>query len=102
MRGISTKHISIIIPPVDFVIVQKEYKFFFKKAEESGLVSYDKILSKFSDEFEDYEYIIPDLKVFRNIGSDKTKKKFNSLKLGKTVSEFGGGISFDSFVNVRP
>ncbi len=63
---------------------------------------YDTILSEFADDFEDYEYEIPNLKVFRNTGSDKIKKKFNSLKLGKTVSEFGGGIGFDSFVNVRP
>jgi hypothetical protein len=96
------QHISIILPPVDFLIVQKEYKKLFKKVEESGLVSYATILSEFADEFEHYEYEIPNLKVFRNTGSDKIKKKFNSLKLGKTVGEFGVGISFDSFVNVRP
>lgn len=96
------QHISIILPPVDFLIVQKEYKKLFKKIEESGLVPYDTILSEFADNFEDYEYEIPNLKVFRNTDSDKIKKKFNSLKLGKTVSEFGGGIGFDSFVNVRP
>jgi hypothetical protein len=96
------QHISIILPPVDFLIVQKEYKKLFKKVEESGLTPYDTILSEFADDFEDYEYEIPKLKVFRNTGSDKIKKKFNSLKLGKTVSEFGGGVGFDSFVNVRP
>jgi hypothetical protein len=96
------QHISIILPPVDFLIVQKEYKKLFKKVEESGLTPYDTILSEFADDFEDYEYEIPKLKVFRNTGSDKIKKKFNSLKLVKTVSEFGGGVGFDSFVNVRP
>jgi hypothetical protein len=96
------QHISIIIPPVDFVIVQKEYKKLFKKVEESGLVPYDAILSEFADDFEDYDFEVPNLKVFRNNDSASTKKKFNSLKLGKTVSEFGDGISFDNFVNVRP
>ena len=96
------QHISTILPPVDYVIVQKEYKKLFKKVEESGLVPYDTILSEFADDLEDYDYEVPNLKVFRNNGSDKTKKKFNSLKLGKTVSEFGGSVSFDSFVNVRP
>jgi hypothetical protein len=96
------QHISIILPPVDFLIVQKEYKKLFKKVEESGLVPYNTILSKFEDDFEDYEYEIPNLKVFRNTGSDEIKKKFNSLKLGKTVSEFGVSLSFGSFVNVRP
>ena len=96
------QHISIILPPVDFLIIQKEYKKLFKKVEESGLVPYDTILNEFTDDFEDYEYEIPKLKVFRNIGSEKIKKQFNSLKLGKTVSEFGQGVAFDSFVNVRP
>lgn len=96
------QHISIILPPVDFLIIQKEYKKLFKKVKESGLVPYDMILSEFADDFEDYEYEITNLKVFRNTGSNKIKKKFNNLKLGKTVSEFGNGVSFDSFVNVRP
>ena len=96
------QHISIILPPVDFLIVQKQYKKLFKKVEESGLVPYDTILDEFADDFDDYKYEIPNLKIFRNTGSDKIKKQFNSLKLGKTVSEFGQGVSFDSFVNVRP
>ena len=96
------QHISIILPPVDFLIIQKEYKELFKKVEESGLVPYDTILSEFADDFENYTYEITNLKVFRNTGSNKIKKKFNNLKLGKTVSEFGNGVSFDSFVNVRP
>lgn len=96
------QHISIILPPVDFLIVQKEYKKLFKKVEESGLVAYDTILNEFQNEFEDYEYEIPNLKVFRNKGLDEIKKKFNSLKLGETVSGFGGSVAFDDFVNVRP
>lgn len=96
------QHIPIILPPVDFLIVQKEYKKLFKKVEESGLVSYDEIINQFSDQFEDFEYDVPNLKVIRQANSDKIEKQFNSLKLGKTVSEFGQGVAFDSFVNVRP
>lgn len=96
------QHISMIFPPVDFLIVQKEYKNLFKKIEESGLVPYETIIKEFKNDFEDYEYEIPNLKVFRNDGSDKIKKQFNLLKLGKTVNEFGSGVGFDSFVNVQP
>jgi hypothetical protein len=96
------QHISIILPPVDFLIVQKKYKRLFKTIKESGLVPYGTVLSEFADCFEDYAYEVPNLKVFRNTDSDKIKKKFNALKLGKTVSEFGNGVSFDNFVNVRP
>jgi len=95
-------HISIILPPVDFLIVKKEYKKLFKKVEEIGLVPYDTVLNEFGDDFEDYTYRVPGLKVFRNTGSDKIKKKFNALKLVKTVSEFGSGVRFDGFVNIRP
>jgi hypothetical protein len=95
-------HISIIIPTVDFLIVKKVYRKFFKTMEETGLISYDTVLKEFASEFEDYPHEIPNLKVFRNTGSDKIKKKFNALKLGMTASEFGSGISFDNFVNVRP
>jgi len=96
------QHIPIVLPPVDFVIVQKEYKKLFKKVEESGLVSYDSIIEQFGDQFEDFEYELPNLKVIRQANSDKIEKQFNSLKLGKTVGEFGNGVAFDSFVNVRP
>jgi len=95
-------HISIILPPVDFLIVKQEYKKLFRTVTEVGLVDYDTVLSEFADEFEDYPHEIPNLKVFRNTGADKIKKRFNALKLGMTASEFGSGVSFDSFVNVRP
>ena len=45
---------------------------------------------------------MPNLKVIRETKADGIEKQFNSLKLGKTVNEFGSGVAFDSFVNVRP
>lgn len=96
------KHISIILPPVNYLIVQKKYKKLFKTVEESGLVSYDTIISQFGDYFEDFDYSVPDLKVIRQSNADKIEKKFNALKLGKTVTDFGSGVAFDSFVNVKP
>jgi len=96
------KHIPIVLPPVDFLIVQKEYKKNLKKVEESGLVSYKTIIEQFGDQFEDFEYEVPNLKLIRQANADKIGKQFNSLKLGKTVNEFGNGVAFDSFVNVRP
>jgi hypothetical protein len=96
------KHIPIILPPVDYLIVQREYKNLFKKVEESGLVSYDIIIKQFGDKFEDFEYEVPNLKVIRQENADRIEKQFNSLKLGKTIKEFGNGVAFDGFVNVRP
>ena len=96
------QHIPIVLPPVDFLIVQKEYKTLFKKVKESGLVSYKTIIEQFGDQFENFEYKVPNLKIIRQANADKIEKQFNSLTLGKTVTEFGNGVAFDSFVNVRP
>jgi hypothetical protein len=96
------EHIPIILPPVDYLIVHKKYKKLFKTVEENGLVSYDTIISQFGEYFEDFEYSLPDLKVIRQSNADQIENKFNALKLGKTVTDFGSGVAFDSFVNVKP
>jgi hypothetical protein len=97
-----TEHIPIILPLVDYLIIQKNYLKFFKKFKESGLVSYDTIISQFGGQFEEFEYDVPNLKVIRQTNADKIAKQFNALKVGKTVNEFGTGVAFDRFVNVRP
>jgi hypothetical protein len=96
------QHIPIILPPVDYLIIQKKYKKLFKKVEESGLVAYDTIIKQFGDQFEEFEYEVPRLKLIRQANADTIEKQFNSLKLGEPVNEFGNGVAFDSFVNVRP
>jgi hypothetical protein len=95
-------HIPIILPPVDYLIVQKEYKKLFKKIEESGLVAYNTILNQFGSYFEDFEYEVPNLKVLRQTNADKLKRKFNDIQLGYNVIDFGEGVNKDDFVNVRP
>jgi len=96
------QHIPIILPVVDYVIIQKEYKSLFKTVKESGLVSYDAILKELRDYFEDFDHAIPNLKVLKQYNADKIKQKFNSLKIDKTVEEFGSGVGKDGFVNVHP
>ncbi|MDB5144436.1 MAG: hypothetical protein JWQ66_3149 [Mucilaginibacter sp.] len=96
------QHIPIILPVVDYVIVQKEYKRLFKTVKESGLVSYDVILKELGNYFEDFDHAIPNLKVLKQYNADKMKDKFNSLKTYKTVEEFGSGVGKDGFVNVQP
>jgi hypothetical protein len=96
------KHIPIILPIVDYVIVQKEYKRLFKTVEESGMVSYDIILKELGSYFEDFDHAIPNLKVLKQYNADKMTDKFNNLKIYKTVEEFGYGVGKDGFVNVHP
>ena len=96
------KHIPIILPPVDFVIVQKEYRKLFKKVEESGLVSIKKIDEKFGNYFENFEYENLQMRVIKQQNADKIEIEFNKLIIESQVKDFGESISFDSFVNVKP
>lgn len=95
-------HIPVIIPPVDFIIIQKNYKKFFRNVEESGLVSIQQIESKLGKYFQDFECEIPNLKVVYQESADKMQKEFNDLKIESQVNDFGNLVSFDRLVNVKP
>lgn len=95
------EHIPIVLPPVDYVIIKKTKKMFFKTKEESGLVSYKIIMDKFGEYFESFEDDIPDLKVLRQNNANLISKEFNKLPIVQ-VKDFGVGVCFDRFVNVRP
>jgi len=95
-------HIPVIIPPVDFIIIQKNYKKLFRNVEESGLVSIQQIEDKLGKYFEDFEFEIPNLKVVYQNNADKIQREFNDLKIEFQVHDFGNLISFDRFVNVKP
>lgn len=100
--GIWPTHIPLILPRVDYVMVKKNFKKFFKMVEESGPVRYDAIMNKLGRYFEDFESDVSGLKILRQENADQIKKEFNALKIEGTVSGFGVKINLDSFVNVRP
>ncbi len=93
-------HIPLLLPAVDYVIIQKKYKKLFRTIEESGLVSYDLVMEKLGQHFTDFEFEVPNLKILTQTEADKMEKGFNSLKIYKTINEFGSGVAKDSFVNV--
>jgi len=95
-------HIPVIIPPVDFIIIQKNYKKFFRNVEESGLVSIQQIEYKLGKYFQDFECEIPNLRVVYQENADKMQKEFNDLKIESQVNEFGNLIQFDRLVNAKP
>ena len=97
-----TKHIPIVIPTVDFVIIQKKYKKLFRTIEETGLVPYSTIMEEFKDLFKPFENDMPGLKRIDYEDSEKSVNKFNGIKIWKSLDEFGEIISYDSFVNVKP
>lgn len=96
------KHIPIILPPIDYIIVQKEYRKLFKKVKESGLVSINHINEKFGNYFENFEYKSLKMRVITPQNADKIEKEFNKLTIESQIKDFGESVSFDSFVNVKP
>ncbi len=94
------QHIPIILPQVDYLIVQKKYSKLFKKFEASGVIPYKSIINEFKNYFETFEYIVPNLKLLKPANANKIEKQFNALKLGKAVPDFGTIIPLDRFVNV--
>lgn len=95
-----TMHIPLILPTVDYVIIQKKYKKLFRSIEESGLVSHDTIIEKLGSYFTDFEYEVPNLKILTQENADKMAKDFNNLSIYKTITGFGVGVGKDCFVNI--
>jgi len=89
------EHIPFVLPKVDFVLIQKRVRKFFRTKEESGLVRYETIIEKLGEYFEnenDYKIVHP--KNEKNI-----KSIFNSLEIYTTIEKYGKGISVDKIVN---
>jgi hypothetical protein len=95
-------HIPILLPVVDYVIIKRKYKKFFKTVEEDGLVSYKNVIQSLGNYFEEFDYPVPHLKKLDQTNADKMTDKFNKLKIYKSIKDFGSAVGKDGFVNVRP
>ena len=95
-----TTHIPILLPTVDYIIIQKKHKRLFRTIEENGLVSYTTVIEKLGKYFSEFDFEVPNLKILSQDKADKMEKEFNSLVIYKTINEFGTGVAKDSFVNV--
>jgi hypothetical protein len=96
------QHIPVILPPADFVIIQKEYDMNNDRIEETGLVPYESVMTAFEEYFEDFEFEVPGLKILREQEDDVVQEKFNQLEFSSTIEEFGVILNLDEFVNVKP
>ncbi|MEO7215053.1 hypothetical protein [Mucilaginibacter sp.] len=95
------EHIPIMLPKVDYVIIKKVYKSFFKTVEESGMVRYDTIVKELGGAFAKFECDVPDLIILRQREADNCVKKFNKLKIVSAVTAFGNRLSMDNFANTQ-
>jgi len=97
------EHIPIVLPKVDYLIIRKYHKNFFRTVEKDGLVPYEIIIKELGNYFNEFNYLsIPDLRILKQQNADKMADKFNSLKIVSSVGDFGTGVGKDGFVNVQP
>lgn len=92
------EHISVVIPDVDYFIIQKKIKKLFGKKESNGLVSIKVIKDTFKDFITNengYDLITPS-------NSMKIEKLFNELEYIGDFTELGEGITVDKIVNYKP
>ncbi|NAY93442.1 hypothetical protein GTQ34_16140 [Muricauda sp. JGD-17] len=94
-----SQSIPLILPKVDFIILVKNYKKLFKKIEEIGIVKYEDVVSKFTNEFEKFNNDNVDCLILKQRNADRIKKEFNSFPIWKSHQEFGTQIGLDNFVN---
>lgn len=91
------EHIPFVLPEVDFVLIQKRIKKFFRTKEESGLVKYKTIIENLGEYFETEN----DYKIVHPKNEENIKPIFNSLEIFTTIKEYGNGISVDKIVNYK-
>ena len=91
------EHIAFVLPEVDYILVQKKIKKFFKSKKEDGLVEYKDLISQLGQFFEKKETY----KIIHPENSVKSSQIFNNLQLIGSFGEFGKGITVDKIVNVK-
>ena len=94
-----SQSIPLILPKVDFVILVKNYRKLFRKIEEIGMVKYEDVISKFSNEFKKFEHNEVDCLILEQQDADHIKKEFNAFPIWKSHKKFGPQIGLDNFVN---
>jgi len=95
-----TTHLPILLPAVDYLIIQKKYRKLFRNIEESGIVPYKIAMEKLGKYFIDFKSDVKDLRILSQQQADKMKTEFNSLQIRKTLKEFGCFVAKDCFVNI--
>ncbi len=91
------EHIPIILPKVDFVLIERKVKKLFRVKKENGLVEYDTIIKELGRFFENKE----EYKILHPQNSSKIKSIFNSIEIFSTFEKYGVGVSVDKTVNYK-
>lgn len=95
-----TQHIPCVLPPVDYVVLLRSYKRFFRTIEEKGIVSYSKLMAAVGDYFEDYE--VEGSRIIHPENAERIEKLFNSIEFDHPVEGFNEPIDFQEITNAKP
>jgi hypothetical protein len=95
-----TQHIPCVIPPVDYVAINRKRKKLLRTVDETGVVSYKTLMSSLGRYFEDFEQ--NGCKIIHPNNSEKAADAFSSLPFEIEVSELGKQIDLDHLTNAEP
>lgn len=95
-----TEHIPIVVPPADYFLLTKKYKRFFREVTETGLISYDTLMKKFGNYFDDFDF--KGCKIIHPDNAAKVKDIFNGVKLEFQLNDFCERIAMEKLVNAKP
>lgn len=95
-----TQHIPNVFPAVDYFLLSKKYKKFFKTIEENGLISSEKFYKRFGHLLDDLEF--KNCKIICPQNAEKASALFNSTKIEHKLSDFADQIQIEKVVNMKP
>lgn len=91
---------SVVIPKADYYLVTKKFKKLFKTVEETGLMSYEKVIHSFGHLFEPFDF--PDCKILNESRVKEAQKKYNETTFDFDLKEFAVRAEVDKLVNFKP
>jgi len=94
-----TQHIPCVLPPVDYVAINRTRKKLFRTVKETGIVSYETLMSSMGRLFENYEN---KGKIIHPDNAERAGDVFTSLPFEYELSQLGKQIDLDRLTNAEP
>ncbi len=92
-----TEHIPIILPTVDYILLTRRYKKYFKTIKDTVLVSRSTFLNAFGGYFEKFDF--RDCKIIHKDNANQIKNIFNSIRTEKELGDFADRLSVENLYN---
>ena len=94
------EHIPCIFPQVDYLLLCKKYKKWFRAIEEDGFISSETFHTRFGSYLDDYGFM--NCKILHPDKAEQLSDIFNSTKIEHKVVDFAERIAIEKVSNVRP